>query len=157
GQWIISEGDIPAYYIYKRLNGKVSYNEDGTKIREIEVKEGDKPVILGFTSALRDDRLNHASVKAESDVKTEMLSVDSIQGILKHDIPDAMKEQIKIMTDTIVLGNHIKSLKRKMSALPRIAEEQLEIKENKHKEVYDLLAELKEVYSQVVNEKELVE
>ena len=157
GQWIITEGDIPAYYIYKLLNGKVSYHEEGTKIREFEIKEGGTPKIVGITAALRDDRLHHASIKAESDVTAEVLSVDMIKGILKHYVPDNMKEQMNIMTDTIVLGNHIKSLKRKMSTLPRIPDEQLEVTGNVHQEFSDLLAELKRVYSSIISDKELVE
>ena len=157
GQWIITEDDIPAYYIYKLLYGKVSYHEEGTKIRDIEIKEGGTPKIIGITAALRDDRLHHASIKAESEVKAEVLSVDMIKGILKHYVPDTMKEQIDIMTDTIVLGNHIKSLKRKMSTLPRIEDEQLEVSGDVHPEFSDLLAELKRVYTSIVSDKELVE
>lgn len=157
GQWIITEGDIPAYYIYKLLNGKVSYHEEGTKIREFEIKEGGHPKIIGITAALRGDRCHHASVKAESDVKAEVLSVDMIQGILKHYVPETMRAQIDTMTDTIVLGNHIKSLKRKMATLPRISDEQIEAPVDAHHEFSDLLAELKRVYTSIINDKDLVE
>jgi len=157
GQWIITEGDIPAYYIYKLLNGKVSYHEEGTKIREIEIREGDTPKIIGITAALRDDRLHHASIKAESDVKAQELSVDMIKGILKHDVPDTMKKQINIMTDAIVLGNHIKSLKRKMSVLPRIPDAQLKVTGDVHQEVSDLLSELNRIYSSIISDEDLVD
>ena len=157
GHWILLEGDIPAYNIYKLLNGKVSYHEDGTKIREIEIKDGGKPIILGFTAALRDDRLHHTSIKAESSVKAEVMSVDQIRYTLRRDVPDAIRKPINVMTDTIVLGNHIKSLKRKMAALPSIPDEQLEVTEDVPHGVSDLLTELKRVYSIVRSDKNLVE
>lgn len=157
GQWIILEGNIPAYYIYRLMSGKVSYHEDGTKIREIDIKGGDTPKIIGFTAALRDDRFHHASIRAESDIEAEELSVDMIKHVLRREVPDAMKEQINVMIDAIVLGNHIKSLKRKMAALPRISDEQLEVTGDGSRDLSDLLAELKKVYLSIKSDRELVE
>lgn len=157
GEWIILEGEIPAYFIYKLLSGKVSYHEEGTKIREIEIKAGDTPKIIGITAALSANRLHHASIRAESDIEAEVLSVDTIKGILKHDVPEDMKDQINVMVDTIVLGNHIKSLKRKMSILPRIPDGEPVVTGGLHQGVADLLAELKRIYSGIASDTELVE
>jgi len=146
GQWIITEGDTPAYFIYKLYKGKVSYHENGNMIREIDMKNGDKPIYLGFTSALREDRIHSASIKAETDIETEVFSVDSIKGALKHDIPSNMKDDIESMIEVIVLENHIRSLKRMARDIPVIPEDRMQIPRGLTPEVAELVSELIDVY-----------
>jgi len=146
GQWVITEGDTPAYFIYRLKNGKVSYHENGVKIRENEVKNGDKPFFLGFTSALREDRIHSASIKAETDIDTEVFFVDSIRGALKHDIPEEMKHDIESMIEVIVLENHIRSLKRMARDIPVIPDERLKVPSGLSAEVGELVSELIDVY-----------
>jgi CRP-like cAMP-binding protein len=97
GQWIITESGTPAYFIYKMTKGSVSYHEEGAVIRIGVVKEGMKPIYLGFTGALRDDRRHSTSIRAETDVELEVLSVDSLRGTLKHDIRETMRRDIAQM------------------------------------------------------------
>jgi CRP-like cAMP-binding protein len=146
GQWIILEGDTPAYFIYRLHKGTVSYFENGSKIRSVEVKDGMKPIFLGFTSALRDDRMHSASIKAETDMELEAFAVDTIRGALKHDVPDEMKPDIEQMIQVIVMENHIKSLKRRARDIPVIPEERMQVPNDVSPEVGELLSEVIDVY-----------
>ena len=146
GQWIILEGDTPAYFIYRLHLGVVSYFESGSKTRTVEVTEGMKPIYLGFTSALRDDRMHHSSIKAETDMEVEVFSIDTIRGALKHDIPDDMKPDIELMIQVIVMENHIRSLKRKARDIPVLSENRLKVPNNVSPEVGELLSEVIDVY-----------
>lgn len=151
GEWIIVEGDIPAYYIYRLLRGKVSYYENGNKLREAEYREGGDPVILGFTSALRDDRHSGASVKAETDIEVEPLSVDAIKGALLHDVSDEIKAEVNQMIKTVVLGNHILSLQRDLAVMRRIPDSKLAIPKNVSPDLHEILLELVRVYKNVAD------
>lgn len=146
GQWIITESGTPAYFIYKMTKGSVSYHEEGAVIRTVELKEGMKPVYLGFTGALRDDRRHSTSIRAETDMELEVLSVDSLRGALRHDIPETMRQDIELMIRVIVLENHIRSLKRKARDLEVIPDMRLVIPAEVCGELKDLLEELIDVY-----------
>lgn len=145
GQWIILEGDTPAYFIYRLHQGTVSYFENGTKIRSVEVNAG-KPIFLGFTSALRDDRMHSSSIRAETDMELETFSIDTIRGALKHDVPEEMKPDIEQMIQVIVIENHIRSLKRQARDIPTIPEERLQVPKGVSPEVGELLSEVIDVY-----------
>ncbi|MBF0293464.1 MAG: hypothetical protein HQK86_15050 [Nitrospinae bacterium] len=118
-QWLITDDGIPAYFMFKLLQGKVSVYSRGVKVNELEVKEGQQPVVLGIIAALRDDRMHTASIKAESKLKVVRIYIDHIRGILKNEIPENIKKDISVAIDAIVANDKIESLKAKLAASPK--------------------------------------
>lgn len=118
-QWLITDDGIPAYFMFKLLQGKVSVYSRGVKVNELEVKEGQPPVVLGIIAALRDDRMHTASIKAESKLKVVRIYIDHIRGILKNEIPENIKKDISVAIDAIVANDKIESLKAKLAASPK--------------------------------------
>lgn len=121
GEWLITEGGLPAYFLYKLTRGKVGVYEEGEKLRTIKAEAGAKPHYLGFMASIGPDNQHSLSVKAESDVVVEVYSVEHIRGLLRHDIPAAMQADIHNMIDTVVMGDHIKALRRHLARKPKIA------------------------------------
>ena len=152
GQWIITEGGAPSYYLYKMLNGKVSIYESGKKINSIEIKEGMKPKILGILAVLRDDRINTASIKAETDVEVETLYMDDFKRLLRHDVPENMRKDIDAIIETIALVSKIRSLRREFSKTLPV---KLQIPDDINPEISEVLSELKELY-EVITSKESI-
>ncbi|MDH5679279.1 MAG: hypothetical protein OEZ28_11740 [Nitrospinota bacterium] len=117
GQWIFLERSLPGYFIYRLLEGKVSIYHSGTKIGELDVKKGDKPVLIGMISALRPDGLHIASVRSESKLQVERIYSDQVRGILNNEVPDNTKSDLRMMIDTIVVRNEIEALKHKLKTI----------------------------------------
>jgi len=144
GNWIFTEGGVPEYSIYKLLEGKVSIHKSGREIRVVEIKKGDKPISLGITAVLRDDRMHAASVRAESDVTVDRIFIDQVRGILKNEVPKDIRYDITVMIETIVKGNEITSAINEFYDLPRV---DTEISENLGPEVVEILSEIKRLYT----------
>ncbi|MBR34033.1 MAG: hypothetical protein CMH78_00815 [Nitrospinae bacterium] len=149
GQWLFNAGCVAEYCIYKLITGKVSIYKSGKKIREVEMKEGMKPIILGITAVLRDDLTHQASVKTETDVQVKRIYVDQIKGILANEIPDSLKKYIETLTESIVMGNEILCMIYKFSETPRI---NLKIPSDAGSETQEILSELKRLYDLITTD-----
>ncbi|VAX22108.1 hypothetical protein MNBD_NITROSPINAE01-982 [hydrothermal vent metagenome] len=143
GEWIVTEGEIPAYFIYKLCKGEVSVYKNAERIREIKIKDGEKPIMIGLTALLRDDRMHMASVKAETDVVVDKHYIDQIRGILKNEVPEEIKKDIATMTGSIVAANEIVRLKNKLKDLGHVA---LDIPDSVSAGTNEVLSELKRLY-----------
>ena len=143
GRWIFTEGGVPEYFIYKLLRGKVSIHKSARKIREVEITENMKPIMLGITAVLRDDRAHMASVRAETDIEVERIAVDQIRGVLANEIPGEIKYDLSVMINAISLGNEIESLMNRFFDLPEV---DFETPENLGEPVCEILSEIKRLY-----------
>ena len=151
GEWLITESDMPSYFLYRLLEGAVDIYEEHEKINHIEVNPGDAPKTLGFLSALSYERRHTASVKTVSDIKVEVTNTDHIRGLLRHDVPAAMRNDIDTMIETIVIGDHIMSSNRKLSKMPAI---ELTVEDGLDVELARVLTELKILYQSVLHDSE---
>ncbi len=151
GEWLIAEGSIPAYFLYRMTKGRVGIYEENKKIASVEVGEGDKSHYIGFLSSLSEDRKHRASVKTETEIEVEVISTDHIQGLLRHDIPAGMRADIDMMIETIQIGDRIKGLRRIMSEKPIV---DFDIESDTHMELKEILEELKSVYERIVKDPE---
>lgn len=151
GEWLITEGGLPAYFLYRLTKGKVGVYEEGEKLRTIEVANGGKPHYLGFMSSLGPERQHSLSVKIESDAKVEVFYIDHIRGLLRHDVPVSMRGDIDDMIETIIMGDHIKAMRRHLARKPRI---DLNIGDGLNHEIKDVLEELKSLYEEIIGDKE---
>jgi CRP-like cAMP-binding protein len=151
GEWLITESNMPSYYIYRLLEGAVDIYEEHEKINHIEVNPGDEPKTLGFLSALSYERRHTASVKTVSDIKVEMINTDHIRGLLHHDVPEAIRNDIDIMIETIVIGDRIKSHSRQLSKMPAI---ELTVEKGLDSELAQVLTELKILYQSILHDSE---
>ncbi len=146
GSWLYTEGGLPQYFIYRLLQGKVSIYKGPIKIREFEQKEGDSPVTFGIPALLRENRQHMSSVKAESDLVIERVYTDRIRQILKAEIPKEMKEDLKVITQSIVVGWEAVSRLNHFRQLRRV---DLEIPVNLGPETLEVLREIKRLYDLV--------
>lgn len=144
GQWIVNEGKHPYFHIYKLLKGKVSVYKGGAKIREVEIKEGMKPIMPGITAALSEDHKHTASVKAESDIEVEIVPIDTILGIIRNEVPKNIRNDISIMTRLIIGGNEIIRQLNDLATLPKV---ELEIPNNVSSQTIEVLSEVKRLYT----------
>ncbi len=143
GQWVFTEGTVPQYFFFKLLSGDVSIYKRGRKIRSLTIEEGSKPIMLGVSAALRDDRLHMASVKADSDIVVERLNIDHIRGVLANEMPDNLKKNLAIMMESIGAGNEIVSLITRFEELER---PDTVIPESMPEEAREILGEVKRLY-----------
>ncbi len=143
GQWIVTEGETPYFSIYKLVKGKVSIYKGSKKIREVEIKEGMRPIMPGITAVMSDDHKHTASVKAETDIEVEKVSVDHLLGIMRNEFPRSIRNDISIMTKSIVSGNEIISKLNEFSNLPSV---ELEIPDGIGPEALEILSEIKRLY-----------
>ncbi len=144
GQWLFTEGGVPGSVIYKLIKGRVSIYRDDKMINSLEVEEGMKPRLIGVLSALVRDRKPTASVRTDTDVEVETMYIDHLQGLLKHDVPAEMRDDIDAIIKSIVVRDKIKRLQRELSAIS--PPEKLDIPDNINPEVSEVLSELMEVY-----------
>ncbi|VAX22966.1 hypothetical protein MNBD_NITROSPINAE02-1945 [hydrothermal vent metagenome] len=144
GQWVVAEGGVPEYSIYKLLSGTVSIYKSGSRIREVTINKGDKPIMIGITAIFRDDLMHMASVKAETDVEVDRIYIDQIRGTLANEIPKENKNDIAIMIKSITMGNELVSLVNKFYDLPKI---NLEIPTNVSTETEEILSEITRLYN----------
>ncbi|MBI3582237.1 MAG: cyclic nucleotide-binding domain-containing protein [Nitrospinae bacterium] len=150
GQWLITEGNTPAYFIYRLKKGKVSIYTNGKKINEMEVREGDKPKLLGVIAAFRDDRRHTASVKTESTVEVEMLYVNHLKGVLKFEMPSKIRKDVDAVLESIQLFNSMETIKNRLAEIGKI---RLSIPSNAHVNALELFDELKSVYERLLQNK----
>ncbi len=150
GQWLITESDTPAYFIYRLKKGKVSIYTKGKKINEMEVREGDKPKLLGFIAVLRGDRRHTASVKTESTVEVETIYVDHLMGIIKNETPANIRKDVDAVIESIQLINSIESMKNKLAEIGKI---RLSIPSNAQVNALELFDELKSLYERLLQNK----
>lgn len=147
GKWIITEGGLPAYSAFKVLKGSASVYKHGEKVNEISVGEGDEPVFLGIIAALRQDRLNTASVFTESELEVEEISIDQLWGILNNEMPNEIRETVTLMINAISLKNDIDSLTRRLKALPHV---ELSIPSELREEGKVVLKEVQVLYADLI-------
>lgn len=145
-QWLITADDIPAYFMFKLVQGKVSIYSSGVKVNELEVKEGQEPAILGLHAALRDDRLHTASIKADTQLKVVRVYMDHIRGILKNEIPENVRKDISAAIDVIVTNDKIESLKAKLAAAPKV---KVQIPTNVSEEAASVLRQISGLYDRI--------
>ncbi len=151
GEWIIVEGDIPAYFLYKLTKGKVGIYEEHEEITSVEVKEGERPKYLGFMSTLSEDRRHRASVKTESEVQVDIIYADHIRALLQHDVPAEMQKDIETMIETIQIGDRIKGLRRQLSERLDV---DIAIDSGFDPELKEVLNELKMLYQRIIEDSE---
>jgi hypothetical protein len=149
-QWLITADDIPAYFMFRLLQGKVSIYSSGVKVNELEVKEGQEPAILGLHAALRDDRLHTASIKSDTQLKVVRIYMDQIRGILQNEIPESAKKDIATAIDTIVTNDKIESLKAKLTTAPKV---KVQIPSNVSGEVASILRQISGLYDRITGGK----
>jgi len=149
GQWIFTEDGVPEYFIYKLMKGRVSIYKSGRKIREVEIMDGKKPILLGITAVLREDRMHKASVKAETDVEVGSVPVEQIRGVLANEVPAEIKKETEIMTQAISLGNEIVSSLSKFNDLPEV---DLDIPEGLTSQTTEILSEIKRLYGLITQD-----
>ena len=118
GQWLFQEKSLPGNHIYRLVEGKVGIYHGGTKITDINVKAGDRPLLIGLISALRPDGLHTASVKSETPLRAEIVKTEQIRGIIGNEMPDGLRTEITSMIDNILLRNEIEALKFKLKSMP---------------------------------------
>ena len=135
---------MPGYFIYRLLEGKVSIHHSGARINEIEVKKGDKPVLIGMISALRPDGLHIASVRSESKLQVERIYSDQVRGILNNEVPDGTKADLRMMIDTIVVRNEIEALKNRLKTIKNV---EVQIPENLPEELREVLGNINTLYN----------
>ena len=145
-QWFISADDIPAYFMFKLLQGKVSIYSSGVKVNELEVKAGQEPAILGLHAALRDDRLHTASIKSDTELKVVRVYMDHIRGILKNEIPENVRKDISAAIDVIVTHDKIESLKAKLASAPKV---KVLIPANVSEEATSILRQISGLYDRI--------
>lgn len=143
GEWLFKEQNPPGYSIYKLMKGKVSIYKREKKIREMEVKEGMKPIMLGITAALRNDRQHMASVKAESDIEVNRIFIDHIKSVIADEIPQDIKHDISSMIESIVIGTEILYLISKKSNKPSL---DVKIPDNVSTAASEILSEIISLY-----------
>jgi CRP-like cAMP-binding protein len=143
GQWIFLERSLPGYFIYRLLEGKVSIYHSSSKINEIEVKRGDKPVLIGMISALRPDGLHIASVRSETQLKVERIYSDQVRGILHNEAPESAKKELKTIIDTIIVRNEIEALKNRLKTLSAA---DVKIPDNLSAELKEVLDNINDLY-----------
>ncbi len=146
GQWMIIEEDHNSHTLFKLRKGKVGIFCDGEKIKTVEVKDGDKPIMIGFLATLREDSRPIASVKAETELEVDVLNASHLKGILKYDTPKNLKEDINIMIESIMIRNRLTILEKKLLKKPIV---KLEIPQDINPEVSEVLTELSGLYEQV--------
>jgi hypothetical protein len=150
GQWLITESNTPAYFIYRLKKGKVSIYSNGKKINEVEVGDGDKPKLLGFIAVLRGDRRHSASVKAESTVEVETMYIDHLMGIIKNETPANVRQDVDAVIESIHLFNSIESMKSRLAEIGKI---RLSIPSNAKADTLELFDELKSLYERLSQNK----
>jgi hypothetical protein len=143
GHWLISESNTPAYFIYRLKKGKVSIYTNGKKINEMEVKAGDKPKLLGVVGVFRGDRKHAASVKTESTVEVDTMYIDHLLGIIKHETPENIREDVHAVIESIQLINSIETMNNRLAEIGKI---RLEIPSNAKGDALELFEELKSLY-----------
>ena len=149
GQWLFTAGRVAEYCIYKLIKGRVSIYKSGKKIREVEIKEGMKPITLGITAVLRDDLIHQISCKTETDIQAERIYVDQIRGILANEIPGSLKKTIESMTESIIMGNEIMCMIYKFLDASAI---NLEVPGDVSSETQEILSELKRLYELITTD-----
>jgi len=142
GQWLFQEKSLPGNHIYRLLEGKVGIYHGGTKITEITVKSGDRPLLIGLISALRPDGLHTASVKSESPLRAEIVKTEQIRGIIGNEMPEGLRAEIAAMIDNILLRNEIEALKFKLKSMPSTQLDMRDVPD-------DLTGEFKEVLENI--------
>jgi hypothetical protein len=145
-QWLITADNIPAYFMFKLLQGKVSIYSGGVKVNELEVKKGKEPVLLGLLAALRDDGLNTASIKAETELKVVRVYLDHIRGILKNEIPEKVKKEFSAAIDAVITNDKIESLKAKLAATTKV---KVQIPANVSEEAASVLRQISGMYGKI--------
>jgi len=110
GEWIITAGKAPAYFIYKLVKGKVSIHENGKMVNVVDVTKESRPALLGIMAAIRKDRCHTASVRTETEVEVEMFYINQLRSLIRYDIPESYRKNLDAMIETIILANKIKSL-----------------------------------------------
>lgn len=149
GEWIITEGGpIPQYFIYKLLKGNVAIFKRGKKVRDVEIKEGEKPIMIGITAVLREDRKHMASVKAVTDVEVERIYFDQVIGVLANEMPKEVKQNLSVMVKSITMGNEIICMLHEFYDIPRVT---IEIPDNIDDNPTEILKEIKRLYA-LINE-----
>ena len=143
GDWIISESETPAYFLYRLKKGTVSIHENGTMINSVEVEDGQKSVLLGILAVLREDRLHKASVRAESDVEVEQVYIDKLRNHIGQDVPASFKNDLDLMIDTILINNRIKSLKNSFAERELVTQKMFD---NAPEELSEIFSQLTGMY-----------
>ncbi len=149
GEWLYTEGGVPEYFIYRLLQGRVSIYKGPIKIRERELKEGDSPVTFGIPALLRENRQHLSSVKAESDLVVERIYTDKMRRLLKTELPEEMKQDLEVISQSIVVGWEAASRLNRFRQLRRV---DLEIPDNLKPETLEVLREIKRLYALVLSD-----
>ena len=151
-QWLVVQSDLPAYFLHKLIKGRVGIYEDGEKIDTVEVNEGMKPKLLNIISTLAKDHKRRTAVKTETEVKVDTAYQEHFWKLLSQEVPHDILEKVEKMIEAILIGDHVKSLRRKLSKLQVI--EPLVIQETFNSEVTDLLVGIEGLYEHIMNDPE---
>ena len=145
GEWIIGKNEVPAYFMYRLVNGKVSIFSKGKKVNTVEVKKGQRPVMLGVMAMFKDDGKHSASVKAETESELEMVYIDSVKNVVQKDLPDTYRKDLEAMIETIILCNELKCLQEDFREMEKIVPI---LPEGLPTDVSEVLKEVKGLYEQ---------
>ena len=151
-QWLGVQSDLPAYFLYKLIKGRVGIYEDGEKIDTVEVNEEMTPRLLNIISTLAKDHKRRIAVKTETEVEVDSAYQEHFWKLLSHEVPHDMLEKIEKMIEVILVGDHIKSLRRKFSKMQVVGP--LAIQETFNTEVKDLLFAIEGLYEHIMNDPE---
>ncbi len=151
-QWLIVQSDLPAYFLYKLIKGRVGIYEDGEKIDTVEVKDEMRPKLLNIIATLAKDHKRRIAVKTETEVRVDTAYQEYFWKLLSHEVPHEILEKIEKMIEAILIGDHIKSLRRKLSRMQVL--EPLDIQETYSSEVTDLLYAVEGLYEHITNDPE---
>ena len=149
-QWLVVQSELPAYFLYKLIKGRVGIYEDGERIDTVEVKGDRRPKLLNIISTLAKDHKRRIAVKTETEVKVDTAYQDYFWKLLSHEVPHEILEKIEKMIEAILLGDHIKSLRRKLSRKQVL--EPLAIQETYSSDVTDLLYAIEGLYEHIMND-----
>lgn len=146
-EWIITEGNTPAYYIYELVSGSVGVYRNGVRVNEITVKDGEDSIFLGIIAAMRDDRVRAASVKTETEVKAVLHSMDQIWGIFKNEIPAGIKTDINTMIEAITTKNDLDRMSDHLASLSKVS---VDVPEDLRDEAKTIIHEITRLYKDLI-------
>ncbi len=153
--WLVAQSDLPSYFLHKLIKGKVGIYEDGEKIDTVEVNGEMRPKLLNIISTFFKDHKCRIAVKTETEVVVDTAYQEHFWKLLLDEVPHDILEKIEKMIEVILAGEHIKSLRRKLSKMQVI--EPLKVQETFKSEAADLLFAIQGLYEHIMNDPECSE
>jgi hypothetical protein len=151
GSWLFKEGAGHGANVFRLIDGSISVYEGDQKIASVEVREGQKPRIIGVLSALigENDHVNKrhvhtTSVAANTDLNCETIEITLIKRLLRNDLTDDKRGEIDNVVKAIIYRNKIKEFQGKLANLDLPTT--FEVPEKVSPEISEVLDELRGLY-----------